>query len=374
MKAYFCSGIYHLFNVINMQLMNENEKSDCYIFNCFIGAEERYKKLKEANIFNEVFLIQENPEDYIFVKKGEGFFYELKKTLQKSVNKLKKGDYSKYKFGSLLYDEIFVPGYYPFLHRYLMVLAKNNKKINFYDEGLGCRIDGFSKSNKKLLGKILKIYNYEKAFNNAYMYNFEQVEDNFKSLNKCLITNYFKEKKELFYKIFNVKKEEIEKFNKSKIVILPTGISYEPRGDNSDELLVSENKLYDYVIDNFDNIVLKNHPGSTIEFPCTCIDKSIPFELLCACEDLEDKIFLTSFSTTIFNIKYLFDKEPNIILLYKVMNLPTKVWFYRTDEESDLLMKRFLIDAYTQKERVFIPQKEEEFKKILKELTNETKN
>lgn len=374
MKAYFCSGIYHLFNVINLQLMDEDEKGDCYIFNCFIDAEKRYENLKETGIFNNVYLIHESPSEYSFIKKGKGFFYEARKTIKKSIKSLKKNDYQNYKFGSFIYDEIFIPGYYAFLHRYFMVLAKNNKKINFYDEGLGCRINGFTKPPIKFLGKIFKIYEYEKAFNNAYMYDFKFAEEKFNSLNKCLMTNFFKMNRDLFYKIFDIKKEEIEKFNNAKIVILPTGISYEPKGDNSQELLVNENNLYKYVIDNYDNVVLKNHPGSTINFSCVCIDKSIPFELLCASENLEDKIFLTSFSTTIFNIKYLFNKEPNIILLYKVMNLPTKVWFNKNEEESDKFMRKFLTDAYEKKERVFIPNGTEEFKDILERINNEIKN
>ena len=206
------------------------------------------------------------------------------------------------------------------------------------------------------------------------MYNFNLVEDKFGKVKRCLIKNSFIENQDLFLNIFNVKKEEILKFKNAKIVILPTGISNQPVGDNSDELLDKENDVYYYVIKNYSDVVLKNHPGSSVVFDCLCLDKTIPFELLCADENLEDKIFITSFSTTLFNIKYLFNKEPNVILIYKAMGLPTKDWFKKSEEESDAIMRKFLIDAYEKKGRVFIPENVQEFKDVLERIYNENKN
>ena len=373
MKAYFCSGVYHLFNVLNMVLddtTNEKNKPHLYIFNCFGKAINYFNNIKKTGLFGGVYLIDEDPQILNFKHSRKSVFAKAATLLKQAKTKLNKNDYKNYPLNTIVYDEIFIPGYYSFLHRYFMVINKNRKKINFYDEGLGCRLDSnHNRIKRKFVARVLGINSYERAFNKIFMYSFEHTEDKFIGFEKKIITNHFNTKKELFFDVFEVDDKDVKKLKEAKFVLLPAGMDYEPRGNNTKELFAKENECYNFVIKHYyDKVVLKNHPGSKKEYHCDCLNKTIPFELLEGVDGFENKVIVSSFSTTIFNVKYLFNKEPYIILLYKAINLPTDVWFERGPVETDEIIRKILVNSYSDQSRIFIPNNQEEFIEILRDL------
>lgn len=377
MNAYFCSGVYHLYNCINLRITEKestNGKAHLYIFNCFGKAEECYNNIKNLNLFDEVYLVNENSQVLNFKHSYKNKIAKLITLIKQAKRSLNKNDYKNYPLNRIVYDKIYIPGYYDYLHRYFMVMEKHKKDIIFYDEGLGCRInsDQFF-INRIKLAKILKVDRYERAFKAVCMYNFNLTENKFRHLERITIENHYGKNKELFYKIFNVHQEDIQKFNEAKIVMLPTGMDYEERGDNTKELFKDENSYYEYINDNYDGVVIKNHPGNKKEYPYNSIDKTIPFELLAGEPSINDKILVSAFSTTVFNAKYLFNAEPYLVLTYKAINLPAETWFLKSEEESEQIINKILINSYSDPDRVFIPKTREEFIEIMGKLSEKVK-
>lgn len=97
----------------------------------------------------------------------------------------------------------------------------------------------------------------------------------------------------------------------------------------------------------FDNIVLKTH---------------LPFEIINLNINLENKTLITILSTTVFTPKLIFNQEPNIIFLYKIVSvghIVPKETFSLVDD---------LIQLYENKTKIYIPETLEELMIVLEKL------
>lgn len=140
------------------------------------------------------------------------------------------------------------------------------------------------------------------------------------------------------------------------------------RGVYKDDLNVKLDLLdecYRIIVEKFsyEGVINKPHPrsrnNSKIEMK-EYRSTGIPMEILYAgMNDLENRIFIGTFSTALFTPKMMFDKEPVIICLYKI------VW-----PSNDIIPPTFakLSSMYQHKERLIAPQTMEELKNYLNKL------
>jgi len=114
---------------------------------------------------------------------------------------------------------------------------------------------------------------------------------------------------------------------------------------------------------SYNNVIIKAHPRSTTQSVANVKEykkTGIPVEILYAgMEDLENRVLVGTFSTALFTPKMMFDVEPIVILLYKI------VWpGNKSIPETFERIQR----VYRHKERLLVPNSIEELKKYIKQL------
>ena len=77
--------------------------------------------------------------------------------------------------------------------------------------------------------------------------------------------------------------------------------------------------------------------------------------------DLEEQLFISVHSTASYTAKMLYDKEPYLILFYKL----GESWVTETNDDFEEFLKRFKA-SYRDPDKVMIPETIEEFKECLK--------
>lgn len=82
----------------------------------------------------------------------------------------------------------------------------------------------------------------------------------------------------------------------------------------------------------------------------------IPWEVLALNQDIEDKTLLTIFSTSCVNPKLMFDEEPRVIMLYKLLGMD-----YSFFGEGLIKFVEGVGSLYRDKEKFFIPESWMEF-------------
>lgn len=115
-----------------------------------------------------------------------------------------------------------------------------------------------------------------------------------------------------------------------------------------------------------ENIIIKQHPSSTLAYNSKikyCKFSSIPFEIVCANSNVEDKIIISLCSTASVSAKILYDKEPVVILLYKLFEGQILSW-NKYGEEFFLKIR----ERYRNKDRFIIPESQEELFEIFERL------
>lgn len=129
-----------------------------------------------------------------------------------------------------------------------------------------------------------------------------------------------------------------------------------------EEGVISLNKIYDLIVQTSNDVIFKPHPRETIFMKNRkyYLEREIPFEILCLNSDIEDKILVSVASTAIVTPKLLFDKEPVVILLYKIV--PPQI--------DTVMMDKFFEgcrELYANQERFLIPKSISELKSFLSE-------
>ena len=150
-----------------------------------------------------------------------------------------------------------------------------------------------------------------------------------------------------------------------KYVLIDT-IPHESFDDEGKDIYLS---LRDNCIETLgNNMIIKKHPrdNSNIRSECAIYQyNSIPFELICANSDIENKVLITSSSSAVFMPKLLFDSEPVVILLHHITGLKQGNNIKREK------MIQYLQNLYRENSRFLIPKSIDEFEDLLKVLTRE---
>lgn len=127
-------------------------------------------------------------------------------------------------------------------------------------------------------------------------------------------------------------------------------------------------KLVDICVKSFsDNLIIKRHPRDRRNLAINCDIyqfPSLPFEVICANSDVENKVLVCAESSAAFMPKLLFDAEPTVILLYRITGVRVG------DENKREIMVSYVKDLYRDKDRFIVPETVAEFIEAIRKLTN----
>lgn len=318
-KIFICHTEYHvLISLIKNMHNDENEKNDIVLYGTLNDIDKTYKKVKETNLFNEVYLFNyKDTEEIAKIPETKNIILRRKR--------LKNVIRNSYDFSFLNDKEIYIFNDSSIIGIYLRMLKTN---YNIIEDGLNCykNIQNYYKF-KSLKYKIKILLNDLTCSFGSSKY-VKQIEVN----SKNDIDVFFKDKlveiprKEMFSKLSKDEKEKIInvfldktlKLENTEISLLLTQPLYK------DELLNSEKQqidMYKYIIDTYmdGKIIIKPHPRDNIDYKqisndYIILDNSFPIEILNFMNNISIKKCVTAFSTSIESIEFCNEK---IVLGYE---------------------------------------------------------
>ena len=335
-----------LFNCINLQY-NKKYDGDLLIINQFHGAISMAKKVASLCMFNSVTLIDKwNKEEVPIIKRKYFSFiyvmfpmYYLYNELNRVGSEVLKNKYSV--IVSAIYSPIIIT-----------LLRKNpESKLWLIDDGLasytGNILTDFLKDINKPLVLIYKLF-YKDSFNRKPDALF---------LNNC---DYCKNE-------MNVELRQLPPIDKNILSIsdsiFPIGKFYNQPiiwfSIPSVDEMITHKIAQCFCISNLDVIVRMHPRDKQNDIYMSYFGVDIPndlWETKVLTMDIEKKILVSVFSTAQFVPKYLYNKEPILILLYKLYGF-----------EYDISVGE-AIDTYNNSDRIFIPNSLNELRDYLKNI------
>ncbi len=353
---YYCNSAYQLINVLNLHWHRKNAgfeaipnySADLIVMKAFYGAERMAEIVEEKGTFKKVYVLNK-------VEDNSGAFH-----LIKSVSDILFPDrYLKSKFGlnsqDLHYDVMTVPKF----SRILGAIWQLNKDcdLQFYEDGLATYFFDLDLyvSRSKSYKLLYKRSNYGRDF-----LDFHGLYLVAPSLFIGECTDQVRELPKFNKTYLNQLKEDFKEFSgyedeKAKTILWFSQSMYD------DHEVLDVLKMYK------DDVLYCPHP----RYPTQSEDfmiarKNQVWEMKAlSLEDIDDTCLVSINSTAVFNPKLLFDQEPYIIFVYKLVKL---FYDWSLFEET---INRFK-NEYRNPEKVMIPETLDELKECLsryKELT-----
>jgi len=367
--AYFCSSAYHVFTAINLKSHDMESESDLYILNNFGSSKTLRDNAEKLGMFKKVVLL-----DTLAVNKRHSLDNTLLRYYQKIHNLVfYKSLLKDYMDLDVYYDHVYI-GFPDLVTQYAIIHFKTlnkNLKVSIYEDGLISYyrpiypIKGVKKLFKKLFKKYSVLDEYDEyLFYDRTLCNASQEEYNIVNIPKIKPDDEFLKK--AYNTVYNY--TENDDFDEKYVYIEQllkhfsqdvTDIDFDKR--NMD--------IYNQLIDNMDNdkLLLKIHPRSSADnYPKGKIYKNSDaiWEVCCMNNDMRDRAVISVSSSAVFTPKLVFDFEPTVILLYKLV-LKGVTWEYFDDLNN--YVEKFK-KLYSDESKILIPETEEEFAEILKNL------
>ena len=361
-SLYYAATPYNIITAISIALSNnDTKKSDLYINPQFEGAKDYATRIKELNLFNQVFLIDE----YIYLKHWNSsisFFAKFEIVLSYLFPKKVARDIIP---NNRIYKKIYSPNK-DLICRILHFYHKKNRVENeliLYEEGDATYVNdseiivnGFDKIIRRLLyrnentNKLL-VYSPElfRRMWGGYQYyeliGLPSIKNVTMILNK--VTGYTEE-----YAL------------SEKVVIIDSLKSFM----FDDENIKKIENIYVMINSVFgsNNVIVKRHPKELVPNnpQLRYFDYSnFPFEILFA--NKEKSFLIVSYlSTAVITPKIIFNEEPYIVLLYKLVD--SDYYLPKSDELYGSLQS-----IYKNKNRIFIPNNVDELRIALETISSE---
>lgn len=355
--CFACTTPYQLIGAISI-VQNTGLEADLYLLGMFPNYEEIATKLKKYGIFKEVFPVDCNHFKNRSTIKTIWHYLNCRKEVARFLPSTVSYDYyyssSRQHVKLLLFHE----------------LKRRNSGIRcvIYEDGLGAyaswsKVLNTSK-NRKIAESILG-WDLFSPDSTSIMVTHPELLDLPTELRTIEVLKmpsfqWSDRTREMLLDVFSVNSNDI---------ITEKGIVFEvPRGFYKNGIgidLEIMDKCIELIVQklSFDNVICKLHPKSKKK-PNVKIKNfekfGLPVEILYAgMEDLQDRILIGVFSTALFTPKMMFDKEPVVISLHRI------VWPSRA--EIDPVFMR-LGNMYRQKERIFAPHSLSELSDYLQSI------
>ena len=366
-SCYFCTSSFQIFAILAIAI-ERKESADLYIDPQFADAESLCGRIRKLGIFENVIVVDWRKICEKYLTKGPGFLNHLQIINSyihvEKIVKLILLQEVNYK-NIFLSSKAFMP------RMVLFSFIKKNMPIHpfYFDDGTGSyennrayRIKFSDKVIRRLLfGKKANCTNYERyLFSPSIYYELNDKTD----IDIISIKRFWENPhgEDIINRVFGInQKPMIEE----SLIILD-----QPK----DELFTSENiesinNIYNRFVDTigYENSVIKKHPRSSSEdFKNIKYFETngIPFELYCLNVNMTNKILISYSSTAVATPKILFDQEPIVIVLTKLIKPITgeKNLF----EDFFNAVKR----AYRNPKRFMIPSNMDELIQIISMLNS----
>lgn len=360
-SCYFCTSTFQLFAIISLAL-SRNESADLYIDPQFTGADVFAKRIRDKKIFENVVVIGSERIYKKYMTAGPG----LRNHLQIANTYLHVGDIAKsILLDNVQYSNMFLSSkaYLPRMVQLYYIKQKVDFQTFYFDDGAGSyennRAYRISKSDEflrlLLFGRRATKTNYIKyLFSPEIYFELNSGSENAYSIMRAWDNQYGED---LFNEIFGIiKKPEI----RERVVILD-----QPKEEIfSSSGIRTVDTIYSELVQSFgyENVIVKKHPRSSDkDFQNIKYFQSqgLPFELYCMNIDMNEKIIVAHSSTAVATPKILFDQEPIIIVLSKIIEPITG--------EKNLFVNYFeaVKKTYRNKDKVIIPNNMDELFRTL---------
>lgn len=359
MVLFICSTPFHIYSVVSLAstIYREVEK-DLYILDHSASNYEVYLKLSEEKIFNRVlFLKTKNLTGGRSDKRVVRYYNSAKHFLNSKhvTNQI---------LNDMIYDSIFISS--PDVPSQLIYYFYKNKSLTtqlfMYEDGTFAynyfeyQYSGMKKRFLKLLfGRdIMKEHSGAYVYQPDYMKNHNGV----KIYKMPKINKNNEDTKKILNKIMGYKPGHSEVF-KAKFIYFDQAFQFDKTINAAKEILKHIVKVV-----GSDEVIVKLHPRTDIDSysaDCKVANINIPFEIITLNGNMENKVLISINSTACFNPKMVFDEEPFVILLYRLVDNSGIPHF---SKEIDLLAE-IVKKSYTNPSRFCIPESIKELEEIL---------
>ena len=302
--------------IVISQTQYRNMRNDLYYT---VDIEEEAERAKCQGIFNDIYKIE-------FLQD----LFHRNNILKKTIVQIKLGiDFKKVKKNlpndPKIYKKIFCSGVnLKSFEYYYAVKQKNNKcQLYLYEEGineyycLGKKKDFF----KAIYSHFFFRHYYPEECTALYVHSPDLVDNKQKNIKLLKIDNILDNKDliQILNEVFKYDCNRVEKI-KNKFIFLDSAF-YNIEQDKYQIFLVE--KIAEVV--GKDNLLIKLHPrsaGNKYGKEYKIIDIKVPFEIIFLNNvDFINNIFVSVASSSVLNIKMIFNLEPKIIMLHEIMRV-----------------------------------------------------
>lgn len=361
--CFFCTSTFQLLPIISL-VLSLNLKGDLYIEPVFRDVEAIVDRIKALNIFKHIVII---PHDEIYNK----FFKSKHSGLYNHIEIAKTYIYPE-KIAQMIlvpntvYDIMFISAraYLVRMVQLHIIKQKYPTEISFFDDGAGSYFNFAVGKPRFFWDSVLRILMFGKKSLNSncegYLFNpetFKKISP--KSSHKIHKIERIWEKengKRIFKTLFPMMEDAI--FSEKAIIIDTMNADIFSTEEIKD--LYSIYKLIGKKLGR-KNVVIKKHPRDTSHNNQGFLyyeHSEMPFEFICMNTDISKKIIISYSSTAAATPKMIFNQEPFVIILYKLMQRGKKI------KRSNNFFETIQL-SYSEPNRFFIPESIDDLEKSL---------
>jgi hypothetical protein len=354
-----CSTPLQMMNMINLATTNLRDREiDLYILDHAKQNKKYYDALVNAGIFHRVTFLHTK------TMTGGTSTRPLLRYLKASVYFMQPGRVRNQLSGIPIYERFYIPT--PDVPSQILyyICKKANPAIELYMFEEGTFAYNYFEHEfgyvKKLFLHILYHTDIMKDYKGAYLYH-PLLLNNVKNIPLFTLTPMSKGNKVLV-DFFN----KLSGFDPSSYPKIEKEILFFDQPFLFPMINEKQYAMYDLFAETVatDRLRVKLHPRTTQHPYADVLPFQIPSEIMEMNESFEDKVLVSIFSTASLSPKMLFDEEPTVILLYKLVDLHLMTNINQnTFEIADKIR-----DTYRQKGKFMIPETLEELLGILASL------
>lgn len=345
MTLYIVGSPYQLINAIMIRRHCREDESVVYVMNFSSNAQIYYLAAKRSRVFDEVKLINVG-------------YYETKNRVKYVANRLLRSFWpGKMIADENFYDTVFINGaeiYSKAVCNYFYKKNKSRINVCLLEDGIGTyeRILKKDRSLRLSVTNFILGYDILEKCSAVYAYRPELISSDYEMHRKKIPCLKEDDNAILLHCFLEKKLGRIDE----RIIFLEGAFAQK-------EIEGMQNDVLQQLVDSNFSIALKSHPlhmGKSIS-EIHELNNEIPFELYCMNQSMDKKIMISFCSTAAFTPKLMFDQEPTIIFLYKM--LPQ---FSGLISLFDQMIMKF--EKICDRSKIYKPATKEELKKILLDL------
>lgn len=346
MNAYIASVPLHILVAIQMIKQNNIKDCDLYYVPTSNNADELMELVKKSGLFNSVTILPNINIEYPIT---------IKQCIKISCN--------RFKAKKLLAEKYYETVYYNtdgwLLNSIIYSSLPNKKSKNiFVENGLNPYITPYD--SKQWYLRLFINLNCMTCMDGKYIderYVFRPPLISVPQSGEIKVINaidkHDAEIRNIVNAIFGYD-EEKDSFGKKEVIIMEQG----PRKEPIDMVGLWE-KVKGCV--SLEKAIVKSHPrqkdSALKKIGFDMYDRYvIPWEVLTLNQDMNDKTLICIFSTSCVNPKVMYDEEPRVIFLYKLIGID-----YSFFGEGMISYIEKVKELYTDKDKFFIPETWEQF-------------